>query len=46
MGSCRNACRCIVRSNQWNFGWISENGANDRNTGNDVYFQGSFVPFE
>ena len=44
--SCRNACRCIVRSNQWNFGWISENGANDRNTGNDVYFQGSFVPFE
>ena len=21
-------------------------GANDRNTGNDVYFQGSFVPFE
>ena len=37
---------CIVRSNQWNFGWISENGANDRNTGNDVYFQGSFVPFE
>ena len=36
----------LVRSNQWNFGWISENGANDRNTGNDVYFQGSFVPFE
>ena len=45
MGSCRNACRCIVRSNQWNFGWISENGANDRNTGERCIFSGVFRSF-